>query len=279
METGSNGLAGSTETYEDVKQELARRKLISFTRYTFPNYKVKPHNLLIADTLDLVVYGIITRLMVFLPPQYGKSELVSRRFPPFFLGRNPDKKIIQASYNRDLASSFTRQSREIVQSKEYQKLFGVDSYYHPPVKLSDSKKSASEWNLAHHRGGVFAAGVTGGMTGYSADLMVIDDPVKDDIEASSPTTRQRQSDWFWSVAYSRLSPDAPIILCMTRWHEDDLAGRLLKTQDKTEEFYYVLRLPAMAETEEQTEKFLEQNFIQPEYYLNREMVDELRKQI
>ena len=146
---------------ELAKRELARRHLIDFSTYTFPQYQVAAHNILLAQYLESVERYVSTggaegigRLMVFMPPRHGKSELVSVRFPTWFLGRNPDKRVILASVTASLATGFSRQGRNIIQGVAYQAVFGSQSGQDEPVGLSEDSRSAEAWNLAGHRGGL-----------------------------------------------------------------------------------------------------------------------------
>ena len=215
----------------------ARRGLIDFTRYTNPVYAAADHHKRIADGLEALARGDIDRLMVFMPPRHGKSELASRRFPAWFLGHNPTKQIIAASYNSDLAADFGREVRNIVASEEYSRLFDV--------ALAADSKAANRWHT--NKGGIYvAAGVGTAITGRGADIGLIDDPVKDQEEADSELTREKVWNWYRSVFYTRLMPGAGIALIQTRWHDDDLAGRLLN--DKGGDKWHIIELPAISDT-------------------------------
>ncbi len=174
--------------------------------------------------------------MIFMPPRHGKSELGSRRFPAWYLGRNPGKSIIAASYNSDLATDFGREVRNIVNAPEYGCVF--------ESSLSADSKAANRWHT--DAGGIYvAAGVGTAVTGRGADIFLIDDPVKDREEADSEIKRQRVWDWYTSTAYTRLAPGGAIILIQTRWNEDDLGGRLLEAQEAGGDKWEVLDLPAI----------------------------------
>ena len=219
---------------------LARRKarsgLIAFSAYTNPTYIAAPHHELIAAKLEAVERGEIKRLMITMPPRHGKSELASRRFPAWFIGRNPGKQIIAASYNSDLASDFGREVRNIVASPEYGALFDCT--------LAIDSKAANRWHT--DKGGMYvAAGVGTAITGRGADILLIDDPFKDRQEADSEITRQRVWDWYTSTAYTRLMPGGAVVVINTRWHDDDLSGKLLAEQDHGGDKWEVLSLPAI----------------------------------
>lgn len=174
--------------------------------------------------------------MIAMPPRHGKSELASRRFPSFAMGLHPDKQIIAASYSSDLASDFGREVRNIVDSPEFGKLF--------PVTLAQDSKAANRWHTSE--GGMYvAAGVGTAITGRGADILLIDDPFKDRQEADSELQRQRVWDWYTSTAYTRLMPGGAIVVINTRWHDDDLSGRLLAEQEKGGDKWEVLSLPAI----------------------------------
>jgi len=248
---------------------MARRDLLSFTRYTFPGYKPAPHHKLIADTLDEVAAGRKKRVMIFMPPRHGKSELSSRRFPAYFLGRNPEKSIISASYNNDFAADFGREVRGLVDSQKYRALFNVG--------LSADSKAANRWHT-DKRGMYFAVGVGSATTGRGAHFLGIDDPIKNREEADSETIREKIWRWYTSTAYTRLESDisfdeiadddwlwrefqndieagkaepfeGAVVLTMTRWHEDDLAGRLLVQMEQGGEQWEILELPAIRSDE------------------------------
>lgn len=221
------------------KRHLARNHLIDFTTYTKLDYSVGPHHRLLCEKLEAVEQGKITRLMVFMPPRHGKSELTSKRFPAWFLGRNPTKQLIAASYSAKLSDSFGRDVRNIVSSSLFKNIF-------PTVSLSSDSKAKDLWET--NQGGIFlSSGVGGSMTGYGGDLAIIDDPVKDRQDAESEIVRENVWDWYKSVLRTRIMPGGAIILVLTRWHVDDLAGRLINEMENgTGEVWDILHLPARA---------------------------------
>lgn len=219
-----------------MRRRKARRSLIEFTRYTYPQYIEARHHTLIAEHLEAVERGDIDRLMINMPPRHGKSELASRRFPAWFLGRHPGKSVIAASYNSDLATDFGRQVRNIVATDEYRALFDT--------KLADDARAANRWNTKD--GGAYvAAGVGTAITGRGADILLIDDPLKDREEADSELQRNKVWDWYTSTAYTRLAPGGRVVVIQTRWHEDDLSGRLLAEEARGGDKWEVLELPAI----------------------------------
>lgn len=245
---------------------MAQETLIGFTRYTKPDYRPAGHHKLIADALERVERGECKRLMIFMPPRHGKSELASRRFPAWFLGRNPDRSIIAASYGSDLADDFGREVRDIFASRLFSNVFDV--------RLAANSKAASRWHTSG-RGGYVAAGVGTAVTGRGAHVLLIDDPFKDRQDADSEVVRERVWRWYTSTAYTRLEGDVSaailedddlwsdflneidageaepfegaIVLIQTRWNEDDLGGRLLVAQEKGGDQWEVLDLPAISE--------------------------------
>lgn len=192
------------------------------------------HHQRIAEKLEAVERGEIDRLMIFMPPRHGKSELASKRFPAWCLGRNPKRQIIAASYNSDLASDFGRNVRNIVAAPEFGQVFS-------DVSLAPDSQAANRMNT--NKGGTYvAAGVGTAVTGRGADIALIDDPFKDREEADSERRRETVWDWYRSTLYTRLMPGGAIVLIQTRWHEDDLAGRLLEQEGDQ---WDVLELPAI----------------------------------
>jgi hypothetical protein len=222
---------------ELLRRRAARSHLIDFTCYTNRHYSVAPHHRLIAEKLDAVERGDIIRLMVFLPPRHGKSELVSRRFPAWYMGKHPDRDIISASYGSDLAGDFGRDVRNTVASPEYHELF-------PDVTLAPDSQAKDRWHVSGG-GGYVAAGVGTTITGRGAHVFIIDDPVKDRADVESEKSREDMWKWYCSVAYTRLASNGAVILCLTRWHEDDLAGRLLSQQGEGGDKWEQLILPAI----------------------------------
>lgn len=225
-----------------MRRRRARSNLIEFTQYTLPKYAPAGHHALIGEKLEGIAAGTIDRLMVNMPPRHGKSELASRRFPAWLLGISPAIELVVASYNADKAREFGYEVRDIVRSTEYQALF-------PGVQLKDDAKAADRWNT--NAGGSFrAVGIGTALTGRGADVLLIDDPIKDDEEADSELRRDRIWSWYSSVAYTRLSPGGRVVVIQTRWHEDDLTGRLLSEQAKGGDQWEVLELPAILSTGE-----------------------------
>lgn len=211
--------------------------LIAFARATFPRYTPAPHHRLIAERLMAVERGDSDRLIITMPPRHGKSELASVRFPAWYLGRNPDRRIIATSYSAALAYRMSRQSRNIVGGPGWPF----------PARLAADLAQVQQWDIAGQRGGYIAAGSGGPITGSGAHLLLIDDPIKNQEEADSATYRDSLWEWYTSTAYTRLEDRGAIVLVLTRWHHDDLAGRLLAAERAGGDAWDVLHLPAIAE--------------------------------
>lgn len=232
-------LLSSIAELETLRKQLARRRLLAFTEYTNPVYVPAGHHQRIAEKLEAVERGEIDRLMIFMPPRHGKSELASKRFPAWCLGRQPKRQIIAASYNSDLASDFGRNVRNVVASREFGDVFSG-------ISLAPDSQAANRMNT--NKGGTYvAAGVGTAVTGRGADIALIDDPFKDREEADSERRRELVWDWYRSTLYTRLMPGGAVVLIQTRWHEDDLAGRLLEHEGRVEDGgqWTVLELPAI----------------------------------
>lgn len=221
---------------ELIKRRKARKSLSAFTEYTMPQFESADHHRLICEKLEAVERGEKKRLMVFAPPRHTKSELSSRRFPAWYIGRNPSKQIIATTYGHEFASDFGRDVRAIVQSQEYGNLFNVS--------LRSDSKSANRWHT--DQDGVYiATGVGGAITGRGAHVALIDDPFKNRDDADSELYRERVWKWYTSTLYTRLMPGGAIILIMTRWHEDDLAGRLLEDMNNGGDQWDIVNLQAI----------------------------------
>lgn len=193
-----------------------------------------PHlELLLSEVLLCIGRG--GRLLVSMPPRHGKSWTISRFVPGWYLGTYPDRRVILASYEADFASSWGRQVRRDL-DEHGAEVFGV--------AVAGDSSAAHRWDIEGRRGGMQTAGVGGPMTGKGADLLIVDDPVKNAEEADSETLRDRTWEWWTSTAYTRLEPGAAAIVLMTRWHQDDLAGRILAHDAAS---WRVLNLPAVAD--------------------------------
>jgi len=201
-------------------------------------WQVAPHLDLLAERLLDVAQGKLRRLLIQMPPRHGKSEFTSGHFPAWYLGTFPERRVILASYEHDFAASWGAKAKD--RFTEFGPLLWR-------LWVKRDKQAADDWQIAGHAGGMVCAGVGGPITGRGADLLIIDDPVKSAEEADSETYRERAWNWYRATAYTRLEPGGAILLIQTRWHEDDLAGRILAEAAKTGERWEVIKLPALAE--------------------------------
>lgn len=210
----------------------------------YPNYLHAAHLELIDNALMSAMKYVETQgkeghgFHIFeMPPRHGKTVSISRLFPPYGIGTHPDWRFIMASYGATLAYKNSRAARNFMLSPRYAEMF-------PGVELASDSKSTDAWNVAHREGGLDAMGVGGGATGKGGQFIIVDDPVKSRAEAESEVYREKIWDWFTDDIYSRREPGGAIVVVMTRWHQDDLVGRLLlQDPDKWQR----VRLPALAE--------------------------------
>lgn len=225
---------------------LAKGDLLKYAALCDRNYVVSRFHELLAKKLESVAHGRTRRLIINVPPRHGKSRMTTVELPTWMLGQNPTKKIVLTSYSGNLASKHSKESRARIQSSLYRTMF-------PDTAINPRDAGADEW--ATTKGGLYkATGIGGSLTGHGAELLIVDDPFKDFEEAHSPTMRENVWQWFLSTAYTRLSPKGAIVIIMTRWHQDDLVGRLLDTKRQQElrdagvedEAWDVLNLPALA---------------------------------
>jgi predicted phage terminase large subunit-like protein len=189
---------------------------------------------LIDQALTALVDTTDGRLIITMPPQEGKSTRVAKDFVIWLLTHDPELRVVTASYSQSLANRNGRAIRNTVAA-------------HPELGLAiaPDNGSVSDWTLEGHDGGVLSVGIGAGVTGRPADVMVIDDPIKDRKEADSETFRDSRWDWWTDAASTRLAPGAPVVVILTRWHEDDFAGRLLAAEDG--DIWTVLNIPAEAD--------------------------------
>lgn len=201
-------------------------------------YHLAKHLLYVNNILLDAVAKKKRRIIINMPPRHGKSELICKYFPVWYLGNNPDKKVFITMHSSDLANKYGGWTRDLFLDHG-KNLFGLD--------VSKSTKSKSSWEISRHSGGVEAHGWKGSITGKGADLLIIDDLIKNHEEAFSPTYRESMKNWFASTAFSRLSPNGIVIVVMTRWHYDDIAGYLQETYPDSWE---VVNFPAIAEEDD-----------------------------
>lgn len=240
-----------------VNQELlrvhkARKGILNYTKFTKPDYSINWHHRVIAKELNAFIYGETQFLMIFTPPRHGKSELVSRRLPSMWHGIYPNDEIMAVSYSGDLANDMTRDVQIIMESPSYSVLF-------PETKIPTLTQKHGIRNSEEHtiigqpKGRYKGQGVGGSFTGKGANLIVIDDPIKGREQADSPTFREKVWKFYQDDLYSRLEKnietgrDGQILLTVTRWHEDDLAGRIIKLmqKDSSAPQFRIVTLPAI----------------------------------
>lgn len=246
------------------------RSLLEFLEAFHPGYRVDEFHRVLAGVVDHALardcrhclrpparctrngheYAALDRLIIECPPQLGKTEIVSVAAPAYYLGEHPDRYWVGASYEKTLTERNGRFARTIVSSPAFQ--------WHYPLRLDRSKTAMAEWEAEGYRGGFYGVGVGGGFTGRSADVIVIDDPIKNRQDADSIAKRETVWGWYQSVVGTRINPETVVILVTTRWHFDDLVGRILngtgdvEGQRTVEEGgrWRVVRIPALADSPE-----------------------------
>lgn len=225
------------QEYKDALfSSLSKRKYADYFIYSHHyRYKLFPHVQLICDQLQQIINGEQKFIIVEMPPRHGKSASITETFPSYYLMKNPDKEVMLAAYSEDLYKKFGRRNRD-----KFRELAPEIA----GLQISQSTSSASEWGIEDHSGGMLATSILGGATGRGADLLIIDDPIKNDQEAQSQTIRDRIWNEWQSTFLTRLHAGGSVIVIMTRWHEDDLVGRLLREMAFPWE---ELKLPAIAD--------------------------------
>ena len=236
---------------ELAQRELARKYLLASVLRFNPEYMAGWVHKDICARLQKFIKDVeerrSPRLMLQMPPRHGKSTLASIEFPSYVLGLHPDWEIINCSYAESLALDFSRAVRERLRDKEYHVLW-------PKTRIDRENQNAQGWKTTK-RGGFLPAGVGGPITGKGAHILTIDDPVKNSQEAESETTRESISRWYDSTAYTRLAPGGGVLIIQTRWHLDDLSGRLeTKMEDGMGDVFDIIRYPAIATEDERFRK-------------------------
>ena len=215
---------------------LGERNLLSFTRHTLPAFAPAPFHLAYYEVLTRFAMGEIKKLMITMPPQHGKSEGATRRLPAFVLGQDPDKRIAIVSYNAIKARKFNRELQRIMDDDRYYELFpqtllaGQASYQEQGRSSRNYARNSDECEIVGYQGSFKTIGVGGSLTGEPVDMLIMDDLYKDASSAWSPVIRQNVADWYDTVASTRLHNDSQQLLVFTRWHMEDLAGRLLEQE-------------------------------------------------
>lgn len=227
----------TSQNYLLTLAKEAREDLCIYGALVDPKYKPNRFHRYLARQLEEAVKNGYGRIMIFAPPQHGKSEIVSRKFPSWVLGKHPDWPIIAASYGDDLVQLNGQAVRSNLTNPLHKLVF-------PDSELDKSTK-AKDYFLTTKKGQYLGVTIRGGGTGFPAKLFIIDDPFKSRAEAESETFRKHVKDWYRSVCYTRLAENSILVIMHTRWHNDDLAGWLLK--EHAQEQWQVINLPALAE--------------------------------
>ena len=259
-------------SYKEFQTKLARNSLSAFLWATLPTYKMGWVHEEICCALDRFLQAVIRqespRLMITMPPRHGKTELASRRFPAYVLGRYPDMNIIATSYSASLASRNNRDVQRIMDDPLYQEIFPETRLWGKNTRIESPTsyiRNSDMFEVVGHKGSYRSAGVGGGITGMGGDIILIDDPFKDRAEADSQTIREKVWDWYTSTLYTRLAPGGGIIVINTRWHMDDLSGRLLEAQTRGDgDNWEIINFPAIAESDDEHRKVGEA--LHPERY-------------
>ena len=217
-------------------QLVPQEDLLSFTRHTLPAFAPAPFHFAYYKVLTRFAMGEIKKLMITMPPQHGKSEGATRRLPAFVLGQDPDKRIAIVSYNAIKARKFNRELQRIMDDDRYYELFpqtllaGQASYQEQGRRSRNYARNSDECEIVGYQGSFKTIGVGGSLTGEPVDMLIMDDLYKDASSAWSPVIRQNVADWYDTVASTRLHNDSQQLLVFTRWHMEDLAGRLLEQE-------------------------------------------------
>jgi predicted phage terminase large subunit-like protein len=231
-----------------MADELTTRKankaayddLIDFCKLMMPDFIVGKHHRILADMLMAIERGEKDRVCVNIPPRHGKSQLVSIFYPAWFLGRNPNKKVMMVSHTTDLAVDFGRKVRNLIATNMYKSIF-------PTVSLAQDSKSAGRWNT-HVGGEYYACGIGSALAGRGADLLLVDDPHSEqDVINGNFQVFEKAYEWFTFGARTRLMPGGRVAIIQTRWHMDDLTGRLVRdmSQNDKSDQYEVVEFPAI----------------------------------
>jgi predicted phage terminase large subunit-like protein len=223
---------------EHDRVQRCRDDFLAYVGQVWPVFISGKHHKIMADAFERVAKGELKRLIINMPPRHTKSEFASYLLPSWFLGKFPEKKIIQAAHTAELAMGFGRKVRNLVSSEPYQKIF--------ETKLSTDSKAANRWNT-NKGGDYFAVGVNGAVTGKGADLLIIDDPHSEqEAKLGNPAVYDQVYEWFTSGPRQRLQPGGAVIIVMTRWATRDLAGQIIKNSSRDgADNWEVIEFPAI----------------------------------
>lgn len=225
-----------TDLNQKIEQELqfrqyARKKINFFTLYTFKKYQLSPFHKTYCEIIQAFVDQKINKLIISVPPQHGKSEISTRRLPAMLLGLNPAYKIAIVSYSREKSWRFGRQIKQIMRSTEYKNVFPGTVLPEPRDPVYMNSADVVDIPAGKETGNMFFVGRGGGLTGEPVDILIMDDLYKNAMEAYSPIIRESVIDWYDTVADSRLHNDSQQIIVSTRWHENDLIGYIMRTEE------------------------------------------------
>lgn len=240
----------SADEYFGLMVRLSEQSLICYAVGHDEKYRPGAIHKLIARVMELCEQHKLTRVIITMPPRHGKSRLVAEEFASWYLSKHPDRECIVSSYAQDRSNRISLNVRNRLETN-------LNMAQFPKCRVDPDNRRIDDW-LTTEKGGMLSAGVGGAITGRGADLFIIDDPIKNREEAESELARDRVWDWFTSTAYTRLSPNGIMVIIMTRWHPDDLVGRLLdpkRVQEMEEagieaEKFVVFKFPALATREE-----------------------------
>ena len=223
---------------QEDQKERCKEHFLSFVNSMWSAFIPGKHHKDMADAFERVANGTLKRLIINMPPRHTKSEFASFLFPAWFLGKFPQKKIIQTAHTAELAVGFGRKVRNLVNMQEYQDIF--------PTKLSSDSKAAGRWNT-DKGGDYFAIGVGGAVTGKGADVLIIDDPHSEqEAMQGNPEVYDRVYEWYSSGPRQRLQPGGAIVIVMTRWSKRDLTGQIIQNSIKREgDEWEVIEFPAL----------------------------------
>lgn len=229
------------EEYLEKLRQAAPNDLTAYAEYVKPEEPPAAHHLFLCENLMAMEAGEILRLLISMPPGHAKSTYSSHHFPSWFIGRHPKKKYIQAGHTQDFCeNAFGKVVRAQVDSEEFRNVFG-------DIRLSGESKAAGFWSIAEHRGSYLTRGVGQGIAGFRANCAGLDDPFSKREDAESPTIRKKVFDWFSADFTTRLLPNSPMFIVATRWHPDDLCGRVEEMSKEGRGLpWTIINLPAIA---------------------------------
>lgn len=243
----------SPATITALEADIARQSFRHFIEFVQPSFLFNWHHFVLIDALERLARREYTQLIVTMPPRHSKSELISRLFPAWLFACNQDERVVLASYAAGLAASMGKDCQRIMSGPDYRRLF-------PQARLADNvaqserqgaQQTGKQFDIVGAKGYYMPVGVGGGLTGFGYTVGIVDDPIKNAQEADSETYRNNTEEWYNTTFKTRDDPNAVEIICQTRWHEDDLTGRILKKHEPGRLF---ISFPAIAETNEDHRK-------------------------